>query len=76
MPLFGFSPKRSDPNSIRFFQQEDPPENPRLGDRWLNITNMTEFILLKTGEDPDTYQWIDLTGDYPGVSALENGDII
>ena len=76
MALYGYSPKKSDYSSIRFYQLDVPPTGARLGDRWLNINNMTEFIYLKTGESPDVYQWIDLTGDYPGIQSLTNGDII
>jgi hypothetical protein len=76
MAMYGYSSKKSDNNSIRFFQMDTPPVGAKLGDRWLNITNMTEFIYLKIDENPDVYRWIDLTGDYPGVQSLTNGDII
>lgn len=68
MPLIGFSSGKPDPSAIRFYQQSTAPTNAKLGDRWLNTNNMNEFIYLKVSADPDTYQWFDLSGDYPGDS--------
>jgi len=68
MPLIGFSAGKPDPSAIRFFQQDTAPTNAKLGDRWLNTNNMNEFIYLKVSENPDAYQWFDLSGDYPGDS--------
>jgi|APGre2960657373_1045057.scaffolds.fasta_scaffold03935_3 hypothetical protein len=68
MPLIGFSSGKPDPSAIRFFQQGTAPNNAKLGDRWLNTNNMNEFIYLKVSDDPETYQWFDLSGDYPGDS--------
>lgn len=53
---------------ISFYQQDDAPVEAKLGDRWLNTNNMNEFIYLKVSENPDAYQWFDLSGDYPGDS--------
>lgn len=61
MPIIGFSNNRPDPNVIKFFQQDSPPLNPKLGDRWLDTNNMNEFIYLKVSESPDYYQWVNVS---------------
>lgn len=51
---------------ISFYQQDDAPIEAKLGDRWLNTQNLTEYIYVQMSANPDVFQWMDLTGDYPG----------
>jgi len=51
---------------VSFYQQDDAPSSARLGDRWLNTQNLTEYIYVQMSASPDVFQWMDLTGDYPG----------
>jgi hypothetical protein len=51
---------------ISFYQQDDAPSEAKLGDRWLNTQNLTEYIYVQMSANPDVFQWMDLTGDYPG----------
>jgi hypothetical protein len=57
-------------NGISYFQQDDSPTTAKLGDRWLNTQNLTEYVYVQIAADPDSYQWLDLVGDYPGDSLL------
>lgn len=54
---------------LSFYQQNIAPTGAKLGDRWLNTNNMNEFIYVKISDSPEIFQWMDLSGDYPGDSA-------
>lgn len=51
---------------ISFYQQDDAPASAKLGDRWLNTQNLTEYVYVQMSASPDIFQWMDFTGDYPG----------
>lgn len=55
---------------IRYYQQDDQPTDARIGDRWLNTKNLTEYVYVQMHDDPVTLEWIDLTGDYPGDTLV------
>jgi hypothetical protein len=53
---------------VVFYQQDTAPTGAKLGDKWLNTNNMNEFTYVKISDSPEVYQWMDLSGDYPGDS--------
>lgn len=56
-------------NGISFYQQSTAPVGAKAGDKWLNSNNMNEFTYVQTSSSPEKFQWIDLSGDYPGDSV-------